>query len=213
MYRLHGFCQSGNTYKVALMLRLLGEKWTPVFVDFLNGATRKAEWRADLNEMGEAPVLEDGSLRLTQSGVILNYLASKHRRFGARDEDQGREILRWILFDNHKFTSYFATYRFLKSFAPTAPDPAVMAFLKTRIDGAYAIVNGHLASRRFMAGDEPTIADLSLCGYVFYPEEESGLQLMSRYPHIAEWRERIRSLPGWGDAYEILPGERVKPRW
>ena len=213
MYRLHGFCQSGNSYKPALMLRLLGEPWTPVFVDFMNGATRKPEWRADVNEMGEAPVLEDGALRLTQSGVILTYLASKHGRFGGRNEAESREILRWLLFDNHKFTSYFGTYRFLKSFAPAASDPAVLAFLKTRIDSAYAIADGHLAARKFMLGDEPTIADFSMCGYVFYPEEESGLALMQRFPNVAAWRERIRALPGWADPYEILPGERIKPKW
>jgi glutathione S-transferase len=212
MYRLHGFCQSGNTYKVALMLQVLGEPWSAVFVDFLGGVTRKPQWRADVNEMGEAPVLEDGSLRLTQSGVILSYLARKHARFGGRDEAEGREILRWILFDNHKFTSYFATYRFLKAFAPAAPDPAVMAFLKTRIDAAYAIADGHLAVRAFMLGEAPTIADFSLGGYAFFPEDESGLQLMERFANVARWRDRLRALPGWADPYAILPGERIKPR-
>jgi len=213
MYRLHGFCQSGNTFKVALALRCMGEPWTPVFVDFFRGATRRDDWRRDVNEMGEAPVLEDGDLRLTQSGVILTYLARKHGRFGGRSESEQQEVLRWLFFDNHKFTSYFATYRFLKAFGPSAPDPAVMAFMKGRVDAAYAIVDKHLAGNAFMVGPEPTIADFSLCGYVFYPEEESGLQLMTRFPNVARWAERVRALPGWGHPYEILPGERIAPKW
>ncbi len=73
-YRLHCFCQSGNAFKVANMLNLLGEPWEPVLVDFFNGETRDPAWRASVNETGEAPVLEDGDLKLAQSGVILDHL-------------------------------------------------------------------------------------------------------------------------------------------
>ena len=75
MYRLHGFCQSGNTFKVAFLLRALKQPWEPQFVDFMRGVTRSGEWREATNEMGEVPVLDDGERRLTQSGVILSYLA------------------------------------------------------------------------------------------------------------------------------------------
>ena len=105
-----------------------------------------------INAMGEAPVLDDGPLRLTQSGVILTHLARKSGRFGGRDEAEQREVLRWLLFDNHKFTSYFATYRFMRAFGPAAPDPAVLAFLKSRIDGAYGIVDKHLSRARLAGG-------------------------------------------------------------
>ena len=152
MYRLHCFSQSGNSFKVAFLLRALHQPWEPVFVDYMNGLTREASWRDQTNEMGEAPVLDDGPKRLTQSGAIMTYLARKHGAFGGRDEDEQIEVLRWLLFDNHKFTSYFASYRFAKAFAATPPDPPVMAWLKGRIDGAYAIVDKHLEQGGFVAG-------------------------------------------------------------
>ncbi len=65
MYRLHGFSQSGNTYKVAFLMQALGQRWEPVFVDFMHGMTRTPDWREQINEMGEAPVLDDGALRLS----------------------------------------------------------------------------------------------------------------------------------------------------
>jgi glutathione S-transferase len=213
MIRLHGFCQSGNTYKVAFLLRALGVPYETVLVDFMHGATRDPAWRERTNEMGEAPVLEVDGRLLTQSGAILTYLAGAYGRYGGTSDDERLEILRWILFDNHKFTSYFATYRFMKAFAPQAPDPAVMAFLKTRIDGAYGIVDRHLATRRHIVGDAPTIADFSLVGYLYYPEEESGYPLEPRFPAIAAWRERMRAIPGWASPYDILPGERIAPKW
>ncbi len=213
MYRLHGFCQSGNTFKVAFLLRAMGQDWEPVFVDFMNGVTRTESWRDQTNVMGEAPVLEEGARRLTQSGVILTYLADKHGAYQGTDADEKLEVLRWLLFDNHKFTSYFATYRFMKAFGPAAPDAAVMGWLRGRLDNAFGIVDKHLATRDFMVGSAPTIADFSLCGYLFYPLEESGYELAGRYPHIWAWLDRLRQIPGWAPPYDILPGARLLPKW
>jgi glutathione S-transferase len=211
--RLHCFCQSGNSFKVAFALRAMELPYESVLVDFMHGQTRDAGWRAEVNAMGEAPVLDDGPLRLTQSGVILTHLARVSGKFGGRDEREQQEILRWLLFDNHKFTSYFATYRFMKSFGPTAPDPAVMGFLRARIDSAHAIVNQHLATRPFLLGEQPTIADISLSGYVFYPVAESGIDIAASYPNLGAWIGRLRQLKGWGDPYEVMPGERIAPKW
>ena len=213
MVRLHGFCQSGNTYKVAFLLRALRQPWQPVFVDFMHGATRDPAWRAEANAMGEAPVLDDGQHRLTQSGAILSYLARKHGQFGGRNEDEQQEVLRWLLFDNHKFSSYFASYRFMKAFGATAPDPAVMAWLRGRLDSAFGLVDKHLAAQPYVVGDAPTIADFSMCGYLFYPVEESGYEIEGRFAHIAAWLGRLRAIDGWALPYDILPGERIAPRW
>jgi glutathione S-transferase len=213
MYRLHGFAQSGNCFKVAFTLRALEQPFEAVFVDYLSGATRTAAWREQTNEMGEIPVLEDGERRLTQSGAILTYLAAKHGRFGGDTDEERYEILRWLLFDNHKFTSYFGTYRFMKAFAPTPPDPIIMAFLKNRIDAAYGVVDKHLAGRRYLVGAGPTIADFSLSGYRFYAVEESGYDIAASFPNIAAWVERMKAVPGWAPPYEMLPGTRIPPKW
>jgi glutathione S-transferase len=210
-YKLHCFCQSGNSYKVALYLNCAGLDWEPVFVDFFNGATRDAKWRESVNEMGEAPVLETGGKRLTQSGVILLNLAQMTDKFAPANDDERNESLRWILFDNHKFTSYFATYRFLTAFLPQVPDANVVAFLKGRFDAAAAIVEKHLAGSKFMTGGRPTIADFSLAGYVFYPVEEHGYDWSKTHPNIQAWTQRLRALPGWKDPYELMPGQRIKP--
>jgi glutathione S-transferase len=146
-YRLHGFCQSGNTYKVAFLLRALNQPWQAEFVDYMNGVTRTGEWREAANPMA------------------------------------------------------------------VAPDPAVMSWLRGRLDSSFGIVDAHLATRRFMVGNAPTIADISLCGYLFFPLAESGYEIAGRYPAIDAWRSRMREIPGWADPYEILPGERIEPRW
>jgi Glutathione S-transferase, N-terminal domain len=75
-YQLYCFAQSGNAYRAALMLSVIGADWEPLFVDFFKaGVQRTAEYRDNINEMGEAPVLVHGTKKLSQSGVILTYLA------------------------------------------------------------------------------------------------------------------------------------------
>ena len=97
-FTLYCFAQSGNAFKAALTLNLCGAQWTPRFVDYFGGETRTPEYRASINEMGEVPVLEHRGRRISQSGVILHYLADHFGKFQGEDR---QEVLRWILWDNH----------------------------------------------------------------------------------------------------------------
>src|SRR5919205_1165493 len=196
-YQLYCFAQSGNAYRAALMLNLIGAEWEPVFVDFFNGETRTPEYRANVNEMGEVPVLVHGGKKLSQSGVILNFLAERTGKFLPQGEDERLEALRWIIFDNQKVNGFLGPYRFLKNFAKPAGDPAVLAFFKGRIDGNLAIINKRLEKHPFLVGARPTIADVSLAGYLYYPVEEFGFDIGQDHPAIAAWRERIKALSGW----------------
>jgi glutathione S-transferase len=203
-YRLHCFKESGNAYRVALMLELCGCDWQPVWVDYFNGATRTDDFRADMNEMGEVPVLEHKGGRFTQSGVILDYLAEVTGRFGPRNAEERREILRWTLFDNHKFTSYYATLRFLVGLQKSGESP-VTEFLRTRTRAAWSVADKHLAGRNFLLGDAPTIADLSLSGYAFYTEP-TGIDRAKEFPNLEAWAARIAALPGWKHPHDLMPG-------
>lgn len=202
-YTLYCFAQSGNAYKVASVLNVCGADWKPRFVDFFNGETRTPEYR-EINVMGEVPILEHDGRRFIQTGVILDYLAERLGRFGWSDGDERREIMRWILWDNHKLTSYTATYRFLKQFTKD-PDPAVMKFLRGRCEAAWSVLNTHLEGQEFAVLDRLTIADFSMCGYLFF-DDEIGVDWGSDYPNIHAWLERIKSLDGWQHPYDLMPG-------
>jgi glutathione S-transferase len=212
-YQLYCFAQSGNAYRAALMLNLIGADWQPVFVDFFaRGETRTPQYRTDVNEMGEVPVLAHGNKKLSQSGVILTYLSDRSGKFLPQGEDERLEALRWIIFDNQKVNGFLGPYRFLKNFAKPAPDPAVFGFLKGRIDNALAIVDKRLAPRSFVLGERPTIADISLVAYLYYPAEEFGFDIAKDHPAIGRWLDRIKALPGWKHPYELMPGHPLPDR-
>ncbi len=203
-YTLHCFLESGNAYKVALMLTLAGADWKVERVAFFAGQTRSPQFR-DINVMGEVPVLVDhtqGDLTLSQSGLILWHLADRYDQFAAHNADEHREILRWLFWDNHKLTSYTATARFLGHFQKKNDDP-VTQFMAARAVGAYKVLDAHLNGRSFVVGDRPTIADFSICGYLFWPDQ-IGVN-WADYPNIDAWLMRIAALPGYKRPEQLMP--------
>lgn len=203
--QLHCFGESGNAYKAALALELSGLDWEPVFVDFFNGATRTPEYRSDINEMGEAPVMIDGAVRLSQSGVIQMYVTEQSGKFGGATPADAREVMRWVFWDNHKLSSQAGMTRFLMNFLPEDKRPApVIQFMQGRLQAAYAVLDSHLARRDWMVGDSLTNADISCCGYLYYPEPFGFAR--GDWPHIDAWLTRISAQPGWKHPYDLMPG-------
>lgn len=204
-FTLHCFAESGNAYKVALMLQLCGADWQPERVAFFGGATRLDDFRS-MNVMGEVPVLihhrPGDDFRLTQSGAILVYLARHFGKFGHDSEAEEYEILRWILFDNHKLTSYTATARFMRHFRKKAGDPAA-EFIYARAKDAWKILDTHLRTRDWVASGRPTIADFSLCGYLFWPTQIDAD--WDEYPGIRDWLDRIGALQGFAPPEALMP--------
>lgn len=202
--KLYCFGESGNAYKCALALTFADMEWEPVYVDFFNGEARSPAFR-EINAMGEVPVLIDGDTTLTQSGVILDYISSKTGKLGGRSAAERREVLRWMFWDNHKLSTQIGTTRFLSNFLPEAKRPeGVIPFLQGRLKAAYKVLDDHLANHQWVAGAAMTIADLSCCGYLCYPEPYGFDR--ADWPAIAAWLDRIAATPGWKHPYELMPG-------
>ncbi len=205
-FQLHCFAQSGHSYKAALMLALCDADWEPVFVDFFNGETRTPEYQA-INPMGEAPVLLHGDKKFIQSGVMLEYLSKQFGKFGADNEDERLEILRWTLWENHKLNSFQGIYRFMLNWAPEAArSEDVNKFMRGRALSALKVLDTHLADREWIAADRPTTADVACSGYLFYPRDEYQWTDAERFPNIEAWQNRMQALPGWKHPYDLMPG-------
>ncbi len=202
--KLYCFGESGNAYKAALPLELSGLDWQPVKVDFFNGEARTDAFRA-LNDMGEVPVLVTPEITLTQSGAIQDWITERTGRFGGADAAQAREVLRWVLWDNHKLSGQAGSLRFLMHFLPPEKQPEqVIKWLKGRLKPAYETLDRCLEGRDWLVGDGPTNADFSCCGYLYYPEPFGFDRAAHR--NIDRWLDRIAALPGWKHPYDLMPG-------
>jgi glutathione S-transferase len=207
-YRLHYFPESGNSYKLALMLTLCGETFEPVWTDFAGGVTRTPEWRKNVNPMGEIPVLEVDGARLTQTAPILLKLAEQYGRFGGETAEEKFELLRWLFWDNHKLTSYMATYRIMRTFT-RSPDPQVLTYFRKRLDDFLSILEQYMQRNAFAIGKRVTVADFSMMAYLHFPSDETGYDFPESHPAVSAWLKRIAALPGWKSAYDLLPGKRL----
>ncbi len=202
--KLYCFGESGSSYKAALAMTLAGMEWEPIWVDFFNGEARSPQY-LQINEMGEVPVLLDGDTVLSQSAVILDYVSSKTGKLGGKSAAERREILRWMFWDNHKLSTVIGSTRYLMNFlVPEKRPTEVIRFQQGRLKAAYQVLDRHLAKSDWIVGEAVTIADLSCCGYLFYPEP-FGFD-RADWPHIDRWLDRIAALPGWKHPYDMMPG-------
>ncbi len=201
--KLYCFGQSGNAYKAALTMALAGVDWEPVFIDFFNGANRTPEFRK-INVMGEVPVLIDGYHTMTQSGVMQYHIARLSGKFDGETQAEKDEVMRWILWDNHKMSSQAGATRFQMNFLPEDKrSPDVIAWLQGRMRAAYKTLDNALEGRDWLVGDGITLADIACCGYLYYPEEFGFSR--KDWPNIDTWLDRIAALDGWKHPYDLMP--------
>ena len=202
--RLHCFGESGNAYKAALALELAGVDWEPVWVDFFNGGARTPEFR-EINPMGEVPVAEVPEGILTQSGTIQDWVVEETGRYGWSNGAERRAVMRWVIFDNQKVSGMAGPLRFNMNFLPEEKRNAdVIGFLTMRLNSALKVLEAELSVRDWLALGRPTMADLSCCGYLFYPEPFNFDR--AEWPAIDAWLTRIESLEGWRAPYDLMPG-------
>lgn len=200
---LHCFGESGNAWKCALALEMAGTDWEARKVDFFAGGTRTPAYRA-INPMGEVPALETPDGTLTQSGVILDWIAGRPGPLNLASPDERRAALRWVLFDNHKLSGVAGPLRFNLNFLPEAKRSAdVNAFLAMRLGSALKVMDAHLREEDWLALSRLTVADLSCAGYLFYPEPY-GFE-RAAHPGIDAWMDRLAAAPGFALPYDLMP--------
>jgi glutathione S-transferase len=198
---LYGHPRSGNAYKPALMLALTNTPWIFKAVDLPGRETRGDAYRK-LNPFARVPMLEHGDLRICQSNTILLHLAAHTKQFGAGPDVARRlRISEWLFFEQDQVLTCIGRRRFLLHVA--TGDPAVIAFLGSMGEDALDTLESALESSPWLAGEAPSIADISVYGYARLAEEAD--YDLSRRPALRAWRERMEALPGWADPATLLP--------
>jgi glutathione S-transferase len=193
MYQVYGDIQSGNCYKVKLLMSHLelAHQWH--HVDILAGESRTQAFLA-MNPNGKIPllVLPDGR-HLAESNAILNYLAEA-TSYVPGDSYMRAKVLEWQFFEQYSHEPYIATARFINKYLGL-PLERRQEFEAKQAGGhaALAVMERHLASADYLVGDSLTIADISLYAYT-HVAEEGGFSL-DAYPSVRAWMSRLASHP------------------
>jgi glutathione S-transferase len=195
MITLYDYLESGNAYKVRLLLRLRGIPFRRVELDILKRETRTPEFLAK-NPNGRIPAIElDDGRVLFESNAILAYLA-EGTAFAGTDAWERAQILQWMFFEQYSHEPNVATLRFwhFAKLLPTKTAAEIEAKRKAG-EAALAIMDRQLASRAFFVGERFTIADIALFAYT-HVAGEGGFEL-GRTPAVQRWIARIEAQPGF----------------
>ena len=194
MIRLYDYLQSGNGYKVRLLLTQLAVPFERVELNIIKGETRTPEFLGKFPN-GRIPAVEfdDGKL-LFESNAIISYFA-EGTPFMPADRFQHAQALQWLFFEQYSHEPYIASVRYLVMH-PEVQDPRraiIDTLMRPRGYAALGVMEGHLASREWFVGDRYSIADIALYAYT-HVADEGGFDLAG-YPAIRTWLERVKSQP------------------
>jgi len=208
-YALHGFFMSGPTYKIGLMLTLCGEAFDYISVNLRAGEHKTPEFLA-INRFGQVPALVDTSngRGLCQSGAILDYLADKTGQFGGVTLDDRFCAREWLFWGWDKLDAPIYRLRAWKRGFRQLEAPQVAMYEVERKAALDTLEHWFASGHIWLAGQQPTIADIDLFGVVIFADE-SGEDL-SEYPSIRAWMDRISALPHFAPPSTLLPPESRK---
>ncbi len=190
MIRLYDFELSGSCYKIRLFMNILGLECQAQNVDFVNKEHKTVKYTA-LNPFGELPIFEDGELRLRDAQAILIYLAKQYDRSGQWFPDDPAsmgKVAQWLSTGGGEIMNAAAA-RLVK----ILDYPLDLDKLQAGAHRVFRILDDHLATRRWLELDHPTIADIACFPYTALAGE-GGIDLAG-YPNVVSWIERVKHLP------------------
>lgn len=196
---LHEYAASGNCYKIRLTAALLDRPIERREYDIMKGETRTPEFLAKVNANGRIPVLQVGDRFLPESNAACFWLADgshliPHDRFARAD------MLRWMFFEQYNHEPNVATLRFWVKWIGEANftdlQRAQVPAKQAAGAAALKLMDEHLASHDWLAGQNLSLADIALYAYT-HVAEDSGLFALADYPAVQRWIARVEAEPGF----------------
>lgn len=199
--KLYTYEESGNSYKVRLLMSFLNIECEKIDIDLMQDVQHQPEFLA-INPRGEVPVLVDGNLTLRDSSAILVYLANKHASgtWWSNEAAEQAAIMEWLAFAASWVQYGVFTARAIVSFGisgngiPHDFDEDITPST-IRSQRSLEILDAHLAAQEWLACGRPTIGDVAVFPYVaLAPMGNISLQ---PYSAVLAWIERIKALPNF----------------
>ena len=192
--RLYDHMDSGNGYKVRLLLHRQAIPFELVEVAIFEGESRRPEFLAK-NPIGKIPLLElDNGERLAESNAILCYLAEGTPLLPASGLARAR-VMEWLFFEQYSHEPNIATIR--SWLRHNLLDDLRRAMLPSRREAglwALGVMEGRLAGHDWLAGEQFSIADIALYAYT-HVADQAEFDL-SPFPGIVAWLKRVAAQPG-----------------
>ncbi|RYU62543.1 glutathione S-transferase family protein [Methylolobus aquaticus] len=197
MVNLYDMELSGNCYKIRLFCALLGLNYESVPVNLLKGQPKTADFLA-VNPRGQVPVLDDAGTVVWDSMAILVYLARKYgnEQWLPTEPEPLARVMQWLAVSENELLYGLARARAVVRFNR----PWDLAACQEMGRSGLAVLDAHLQRNRWLAADQPTIADIACYPYVALAPE--GGMALNGFRSVEKWIARMQALPG----YIAMPG-------
>ena len=196
-----GHPDSGHAFKVRFLLSAAGIAHDYELVDIFAPCESRSEEFREHARYGEVPLLLHEGRSYVQSNAILIHLATLTGQWGAQNEDSFQRCLEWLNWEANKIGMCLPQLRAARRVADHGINDGALQWLQNRYQHDVGILNIELTDGRpYILGAQPTIADFSLCGYLFFANEAQ----VEVPTNVQAWLERLSALPGWQHPYDLM---------
>lgn len=201
--RLYVHRLSPNALKAIITAEYCGSPVELIDVDLGGGEQHGAAYRA-INPNGRVPCLVDGSFILWESNAIMQYLAGRAGESSIWPDDlrTRADIARWQFWDVAHLgpaTRPFQWEYLIKAMLSLGdPEEAVLAAAEAPLRACADVLEATLGRQRYLTGDRPTLADISLAATLIYAE--AARMPLTKFPALQNWRQKVSAMPAWAIA-------------
>jgi glutathione S-transferase len=200
-YTLFAHPESGHSYKVKLALEVAHIEHHYQVIDIGLPHHERPEPFRSLACYGEVPLLLCDGQAYVQSNAILLLLAEQTGRFGGESPARLARVREWLFWEANRLGLSLPHLRYARRFEALAyPEGSLVWFERRYLADIERLVHELRDGRRFILDDQPSMADFSLCGYLFWADQAG----VSVPPAVADWLTRISQLPGWAAPATLL---------
>ncbi|MCF7533649.1 glutathione S-transferase family protein [Pseudomonas petrae] len=197
--KLYGDPGSGSLRRVTAAAAIMGVDIERINVDLFKGESHTPEF-LKLNPHGLTPVLQDGNAVIWEASAINLYLAEKaNSNLLGRTSAQKFEVLQWMFWSGEQWR-VFSTFLFNewagKTLMGKPPTDAVVELAMSNIRNAAKVLDAHLATRKFIVGEDLTLADIDIAA-PFSQYQRTGAPF-DEFPNLMAWQQRLLdTVPAW----------------
>jgi GSH-dependent disulfide-bond oxidoreductase len=195
------FHATPNSMKVALLLEELQVPYEVASVDIFKGEQHRPEFRR-INPNGKVPVIIDGDVTVFDSHAILLHLAEKHRQFIPAGAKERGAMLSWLLMVATGLSPFSGQAVHFLHYAPEQIAYAKNRYVK-EVERHYRVLDDHLATSRFLSGNDYTIADMALWGWANSADYIMGEKGLDGYPNLQRHVSEVAARPAMAGAMAL----------
>lgn len=196
------YAETLNPRKACAVAKYLNAPVEFIHVDLGKGEHKSPDYLA-INPNGKVPALEDGDTKLWEANAIMCHLAKTTGSDLWPNDSRQIDVLRWLSWNSEHFTRHAGSLYFEHIIKPHfgigAPDPKAVKEASGYFEKFAGVLNEHLRGRKYLVGDNLTIADFAVA--VTLPYADAARIKLDAFPEIERWHARLNELPAWREPF------------